>query len=199
MTLFRRAVVAALGSALIGAVPALAQSNRALVVGVFGGGYTHVNNLNTISGQTADFRPGYNIGGTVGVKLTELVSLHGDLTFSRAKARGLSTFAGSNVDRLFYGAHAEIAYQMMSGIKGYAFGGAGVMHVAQAGSPQQFTPFNTAAGMLGLGMFVTVPGSNFDVMLEGKSMVYKFDRAGFNKNLWDVTYAIGLAYRVPLP
>lgn len=198
MSLFRRAVVAALGSALIGAVPALAQSNRALVVGVFGGGYTHVNNLNTVSGQDADFRPGYNVGGTVGVQLNKIVSLHGDLTFARSKARGLSSFAGANVDRLFYGVHAEVAYQMMSGVKGYAFGGGGVMHIAQS-SPQTFTPFNTAAGMLGLGMFLTVPGSNFDVMLEGKSMVYKFDRAGFNKNLWDVTYAIGLAYRVPLP
>lgn len=198
MTLFRRAVVAALGSALIGAVPALAQSNRALVVGVFGGGYTHVNNLNTISGQTADFRPGFNVGGTVGVQLNNIVSLHSDLTFARSEARGLTPFAGAKVDHLFYGVHAEVAYQMAAGIKGYAFGGGGVMHIAQT-SPQQFTPFNKPAGMLGLGMFVTVPGSNFDVMLEGKSMVYKFDRAGFDKNLWDVTYAIGLAYRVPLP
>lgn len=65
MSLIRRVVVAALGTALIGAVPALAQSNRALVIGIFGGGYTHVNNLNGISGQNADFRPGYNVGTAI--------------------------------------------------------------------------------------------------------------------------------------
>lgn len=198
MSLFRRVVVAALGTALIGAVPALAQSNRALVIGIFGGGYTHVNNLNSVSGQNADFRPGYNIGGTVGVQLNKIVSLHGDLTFARSQARGLTPFAGANVDHLFYGAHAEVAYQMMAGLKGYAFGGGGVVHVAQS-SPQVFTPFNKPAGIVGLGMFVSVPGSNFDVMVEGKSLIYKFDRAGFDKTLWDVTYAVGLAYRVPLP
>lgn len=198
MSLFRRVVAAALGTALIGAVPALAQSNRALVIGIFGGGYTHVNNLNSISGQPADFRPGYNIGGTVGVQLNRIVSLHSDLTFARSEARGVTPFAGANVDHLFYGVHAEVAYRMMAGIKGYAFGGGGVIHLAQS-SPQAFTPFNKPAGMLGLGMFVTVPGSNFDVMLEGKSLIYKFDRAGFDRTLWDVTYAVGLAYRVPLP
>ncbi len=123
MSLFRRVVAAALGTALIGAVPALAQSNRALVIGIFGGGYTHVNNLNSISGQNADFRPGYNIGGTVGVKLNNIVSLHSDLTFARSQARGLTPFAGAEVDHLFYGVHAEVAYQMMAGLKGYAFGG----------------------------------------------------------------------------
>jgi hypothetical protein len=102
------------------------------------------------------------------------------------------------VDHLFYGVHAEVAYQMMAGLKGYAFGGGGIVHLSQS-SPQVFTPFNKPAGTLGLGMFVTVPGSNFDVMLEGKSLIYKFDRGGFDKTLWDVTYAVGLAYRVPLP
>lgn len=197
MSLIRRVVVAALGTTLIGAVPALAQSNRALVIGIFGGGYTHVNNLNGISGQNADFRPGYNVGGTVGVKLNNIVSLHSDLTFARSKARGLAPFAGANVDRLFYGVHAEVAYQMMAGLKGYAFGGGGVIHIAQS-SPEVFTPFDKPAGMVGLGMFVTVPGSNIDVMVEGKSLIYKFDRGGFDKTLWDVTYAVGLAYRVPL-
>jgi hypothetical protein len=29
--------------------------------------------------------------------------------------------------------------------------------------------------------------------------VYQFDRAGFNRVLWDASYGIGLAYRVALP
>lgn len=198
MSLSRRVVVAALGTTLIASIPAFAQ-NRALVIGGFGGGYTHINNLNTISGQNADFKPGFNVGGTVGIQLTNLVSLHSDLTFARSQARGLTPFAGSNVDRLFYGVHAELAYQMMSNLKGYAFGGAGVIHIAQGGSPQQFAPFDKPAGMLGLGMFLNIPGTNLDLMVEGKSLIYKFDRVGFDKTLWDVTYAAGLAYRVPLP
>lgn len=195
MSVIRRAVVAALGAAAIAAVPAVAQ--HSLVIGAFGGGYTHINNLNTISGQNADFRPGYNLGGTVGVQLNKRVGIHGDLTFARSQARGLTSFAGANVDRLFYGAHVELSHAFAPAFKGYVFGGGGVIHVAQS-SPQVFTPFNHPAGMVGLGMFLSVPRSNFDIMLEGKSLIYKFDRGGFDRNLWDVTYAIGLTYRVPL-
>lgn len=192
MSFVRRAVVAGLGIALVAAAAATAQQ-RAFVVGAYGGGYAHFANLS----QSADFKPGYNLGGTVGIQLNNLVSLHGDVTFARSRARGLMPFAGADVDRLFYGAHMELAYEMLAGLKGYAFAGGGMVRIDQA-APERFTPFSKPAGMLGLGMFINVPRTELDIMVEGKTLVYKFDRAGFDTNLWDLTYGIGLAYRIPL-
>lgn len=197
MKLVRRAVGAALGATLIVALPAPAQ-NRALVIGAFGGGYTHVNNLNAPGSPNADFRGGYNVGATVGIKLNNLVSLHSDLTFARNRARGISSFAGADVSRLFYGAHVELSHGFTPAFHGYVFAGGGVIRVEQA-SPEQFTPFSKPAGMVGLGAFLSIPGTELDLMLESQSLIYKWDRAGFDKNLWDVTYSVGLAYRVPLP
>jgi hypothetical protein len=196
MSLIRRAVVAALGVALVAAVPALVAQQPALVIGAYGGGYTHLLNL-TASPPHADFRPGYNFGITVGFQLGEVVSLHSDFDFARSRARGASPFAGALVDRMFLGEHLELAANMGAGLKVYAFGGGGVIHVRQS-TPQVFDAFWKPAGTLGVGMFVNVPRSNFDIMLEGKGLVYRFDRAGFNRVLWDATYGIGLAYRLRL-
>jgi len=196
MSLVRRVVVAALGVALVAAVPTLAAQHPALVIGAYAGQYTHLVNLNAAP-PNADFRPGYNMGLTVGFELSPVASLHSDFTFARSRARGAAPFAGALVDRLFVGEHLELAANMGGGMKWYAFAGGGLVHVRQS-VPQVFDAFWKPAGTLGVGMFLNVPRSNFDIMLEGKGMVYRFDRAGFNRNLWDATYGIGLAYRLQL-
>jgi hypothetical protein len=33
---------------------------------------------------------------------------------------------------------------------------------------------------------------------EGKTLVYQWNRVGYDKTLWDVTYSVGLSYRLPL-
>lgn len=197
MSFVRRAVVATLGVALVAAVPALVAQQPALVIGAYAGGYTHLANLNQLP-PNADFRPGYNLGITVGFRLSDVASLHSDFNFLRSRARGASPFAGALVDRMFLGEHLELAADMGAGLKVYAFGGGGVIHVRQS-TPQVFDAFWKPAGTLGVGMFINVPRSNVDIMLEGKGLVYRFDRAGFDRMLWDATYGIGLAYRLRLP
>jgi hypothetical protein len=178
MSLIRRAVAAALGVALVAAVPALAAQSpeRAqLIIGAYGGQYTHFANL-TNRGPNADFRPGYNLGVTVGFQLSPVVSLHTDVTFARSRARGATPFAGALVDRVFFGEHVELAADMGSGVKWYGFAGGGMVRVQ--GADQVYDAFWKPAGMAGVGMFINVPRSNVDFMVEGKVLGYEFDRRG---------------------
>jgi hypothetical protein len=196
MSFVRSVVAAALGVALVAAVPALAAQQPQLIIGAYGGQYTHFSNLNDAT-PTADFRPGYNVGATVGFELSRVVSLHSDFTFARSRARGASPFAGSLVDRLFLGEHLELAADMGSGLKWYAFAGGGMVRVRQ-GEPQVFSAFWKPAAMAGVGMFINVPRTNLDVMIEGKTLGYEFDRGGFDRIMWDATWGLGLAYRIAL-
>jgi hypothetical protein len=198
MSFARGAVAAALGIALVAAVPTLVaqQSQPAqLIIGAYGGQYTHFANLTNTS-PTADFRPGYNLGVTVGFQLSPVVSLHSDVTFARSRARGTSPFAGALVDRVFFGEHLELAADMGSGVKWYGFAGGGMVRVQ--GVNQVFDAFWKPAAMAGVGMFINVPRSNVDFMIEGKLLGYEFDRGGFDRVLWDATYGVGLAYRIAL-
>jgi opacity protein-like surface antigen len=203
MSLIRRAAAAALGTALVAAVPALAAQSpeRAqLVIGAYGGQYTHFANL-TNTTPTADFRPGFNLGATIGFQLSPVVSLHSDFMLARSRARGAASFAGATVDRLFLGGHLELAADMGSGVKWYGFLGGGMVRVTQSSeAPSQdgFNAFWKPAAMGGAGMFINVPRSNLDVMIEGKVLGYEFDRAGFDRILWDATWGLGLAYRIAL-
>lgn len=200
MSFARGAVAAALGVALVAAVPKLAAQQPQLILGAYGGQYTHLANLAN-TGPNADFRPGYNVGVTVGFQLSPVVSLHSDFTLARSTARGATSFAGARVDRLFLGEHVELAADMGSGVKWYVFGGGGMVRVTQSStipSGDGFNAFWKPAAMGGVGMFVNVPRSNLDVMIEGKLMGYEFDRAGFDRVLWDATWGLGLAYRIAL-
>lgn len=200
MSFVRGVVAAVLGVALVAAVPRSAAQAPGLVIGAYGGQYTHFTNLNNTA-PTADFRPGFNLGATVGFQLSPVVSLHSDFMLARSRARGAMSFAGATVDRLFLGEHVEAAVDMGAGVKWYAFAGGGMVRVTQSSeAPSQdgFNAFWKPAGMGGVGMFINVPRSNLDVMIEGKVLGYEFDRAGFDRILWDATWGLGLAYRIAL-
>lgn len=93
--------------ALLGAAPLAGQG--AIVFNINGGGYNHLANLNTSGTPTADFKPGYNFGLSVGREFTKYFALHADFTFAHAQARGTSSFAGADIHRLFYGAAPRTA------------------------------------------------------------------------------------------
>jgi opacity protein-like surface antigen len=180
---------------LVGAAPLAAQ--RAMIFNLNGGGYNHFVNLNTSGTPTADFKPGYNFGASIGVQLNDYVGLHGDFTFAHAQARGTSLFTGGDIHRLFYGAHLELRYPFASGVTPFAFAGAGAVTVREAHNIQ-FPSFTRPAGMMGLGIGLNMPRSDFGLFAEGKTLVYRWDRVGFDKTMWDVTYSVGLSYRLPL-
>lgn len=185
------------GLALL-ASPVVGQE-RAVVFQVLGGGYNHLANLSS-SGPDAHFKTGYALSAAVGVHATKYVAVHGDFTFARAEALGALSFAGDRVDRYFYGAHVELRYPFAGGFSPFVFGGAGAVTIDEQTSgstPHAFDRFTKAAGMFGAGVSYLIPGAPVEILAEGKALTYKWDTAGFSRQQWDVTYAIGLAYRLP--
>lgn len=181
------------------AVPSLAaqQPSRGVVFQALGGGATHLRNLNT-TGGVAHFQPGFNLGGAVGVQANEYFGLHLDFTYTRNQARGASAFSGANVDRYFYGAHVELSYPAGSRVAPFAFAGGGAVTVTQTGPGTALPDFTKPAAMFGAGLRYQLGNAPFEVLLEGKSLVYQWDRGGFSRTLWDVSYSAGFAYRLGL-
>lgn len=187
-------IAATLAVALCAAGPLAAQN---IVLNVNGGGYTHLANLN--SSGTVDFKPGYNLGGSLGLEFNKYIGLHGDFTYARASARGPSPLSGNDFNRYFYGAHLEGRYPFSSGVTPFGFAGAGAVTVEQVGTVTTSVPrFTRFAGMAGLGLGYQPAGSRVEIFAEGKTLLYKWDVAGFDRTQADVTYSLGLAYRIAL-
>lgn len=197
MRVLRRFFAVAL--TLFGAASLAAQENgRAMVFQAFGGGASHLRNLNSV-GTTADFKLGFNLGAAIGVEVNDYMAIHGDFTYTRNEARGASTFAGTNFDRFFYGGHVELSYPTTeSGFNPFLFGGGGAVTVHQAGSSATLSNFTKPAAMFGLGIRYMIPQSPVELLIEGKSLVYKWQAGGFSRTQWDLSYSAGLAYRLGL-
>jgi len=172
----------------------LAAQDRALVVSVYGGGADHLADLR--SSPPAWFMPGYNLGASVGVQLNQYFAVHGDFTFTRNPTRGVSTFAGNDVNRFFYGAHLEGRYPFGNGLAPFLFGGVGAVSVDQLGV-DRFEPFTRPALMYGGGLFYAIPRTYFEAFGELKGLSYRWNTAGFHRTMFDVTYSGGLSYRLP--
>lgn len=182
---------------------ALAQSasaqEKGVTLSVRGGGFNSLTDLDDAG--TADFKKvGYNLGGSVGVDLHRYVGLRGDFTFGRNELREDEVETGSKLNRFFYDAAVQLQYPTASGWRPYLFVGAGAVTLHPVGtSDADETKF---AGMGGLGVSWTIPGSGVGVFVEGKSWLYKLaglggDLAGFDKTQFDVAWSAGLSYRLP--
>lgn len=172
----------------------LAAQDRALIVSVYGGGADHLADLR--SSPPAWFMPGYNLGASVGVQLNQYFAVHGDFTFTRNPTRGVQTFAGTDVNRFFYGAHLEGRYPFANGLAPFLFGGAGAVSVDQLGV-DRFEPFTRPALMYGGGLFYAIPRTHLEAFGEVKGLTYRWNTAGFHRTMFDVTYSGGLSYRLP--
>jgi opacity protein-like surface antigen len=193
MTRFR--TLLALGGLALLARPVLGQ-DRAVVVQVLGGGYSHIANLNQ-SGPDAHFKVGYNMGAAVGVHVTRNLAFHGDFTFASSKGLGDVDFAGDRISRYFYGAHVELRYPFGNGLAPFVFGGGGAVTVDQKGptADDVFGRFTRGAGTFGAGLSYAIPGAPVELLAEGKALTYKWVAAGFDRMQWDLTYSLGFAYR----
>jgi hypothetical protein len=181
---------------LFGAASLAAQENgRAIVFQAFGGGASHLRNLNSV-GTVADFKLGYNLGAAIGVQANEYVAFHGDFTYTRNEARGASSFAGTNFDRFYYGGHLELSYPTRSRFAPFVFGGGGAVTVHQAGAAATLDDFTKPAAMFGAGFRYDFTGAPVELLIEGKSLVYKWQGGGFSRTQWDLSYSAGLAYRL---
>ena len=192
-------VVGALGVlALAVAQPADAQE-RGVGIAVRGGGFNGLASLDE-SGRDDFKQAGYNVGGAVTVDLHEYVALRGDFTFARNELRRDDVGTGLELNRYFYDAAVQAQYPSATGWTPYAFVGVGGVTLDTADEGEEAK--TKVAGNAGLGLGYTLPGSGLGVFVEGKSWLYELSElngglASFDRKQFDVTWSVGLSYRIP--
>jgi hypothetical protein len=184
-----------LAAALLVTAASLGAQQRTVFVRVYGGGADHLADL-TAQGPQASFSPGYAVGASAGVQLSELVALRGDFTFTRNPAWGDSPFAGRDVNRFYYGAQLEARYPIGRRLVPYGFVGVGAVSIDQLGL-DAFRPTTKPALMYGVGAYYEIPRTRLELFGEVKGASYRWDMAGFDRTMLDVMYAGGLSYRLP--
>ena len=177
--------------ALLLAAAPLAGQRREIVVSLYGGGADHLADLQP--SPPAWFMPGYALGGSVGVQLNHNWGIHGDFTYTRNPVDGSGDMAGGDVNRFFYGVHAEYRYPMGKW-NPFLFAGLGAVSIDQL-FPEAFDPTTRPAAMFGGGVYYQIPKSRVEIMGELQGLTYNWNMAGFNRNMLDVTYVVGVAYR----
>ncbi len=196
----RKVVLTLAAIALVAvAVPAQAQSTTSTtsgaVVAVQGGGFSSVANLN--DANTADFKTGFNVGGSLGYDVNKIVGVRGTFTFAQSDTRGTALpaviAAGTKTDRYLYGGEIVLRVPVVGGVSPYVLAGAGA--VTFKPDTATSTTFTKPAGKIGAGLNIAVPNSNVSVFAEGGGWFYKFDHFGFDKTQFDLTWSAGLSYR----
>lgn len=187
-------IAAGVAAMILLATAGLGAQQRTLIVSLYGGGSDHLADLKP--NPEVWFMPGYSAGASVGVQLTHMLAVHGDFTYTRNPTRGAPTFDGKDVNRFFYGVHAEVRYPLDGGVSPFLFVGAGAVSIDQLGL-DGFDPTTRPAVMYGGGLFYRIPRTRFDLVGEIKGLTYRWNMAGFDRNMVDVTFTAGLSYRMP--
>jgi len=190
----------AVAATLALAVPAYAQSSAqtstGAVISVQGGGLTSVTDLN--DAKTADFKTGFNVGGSLGYQFNPIVALRGTYTFGRSESRGTGLPAtlkeGTKTNRQYYGAELQLRAPVAGGISPYLLVGGGAVTIKPDTTPSQDS-FTKPAGKAGVGINFEIPASNVSVFAEGTGWFYSFDKLGFDKTQFDLAWSAGLTYR----
>jgi hypothetical protein len=179
-------------AALVIAAAPLAAQQREVVFSLYGGGADHLADLQ--KGPSSWFMPGYSVGASIGMQVTQAIAVHGDFTFTRNPVEGTGAIAGGDVNRFYYGVHAEWRFPLKP-LSPYLFLGGGAVAIDQLGF-DTFSPTTRPAVMYGAGAFLDVQGTPLSVMAEIKGLTYNWNMAGFDRNMVDVTYTAGLSYRL---
>jgi len=196
----RKAVVALAALVIVSAAgPALAQSASSAgggVVSVQGGGFTAGANLNEAG--TAGFKTGFSAGIAAGYQINSNLAVMGTFTFARSETRGAALpgmiAAGTKTNRYLYGAELQLKAPLGGGVSPYLIAGGGAV-TFQTDDPGMRHTFTKPAGKIGAGLSIGLPGSNVSAFVEGAGWVYQFDRFGFDKTQFDITWSAGLSYR----
>lgn len=178
------------------AVPAYAQSgspSTGATIAVQGGGLTSVADLN--DAKSADFKTGFNVGGSLGYDFNPFLGVRATYTYGRSEARGTALPTafpvGTKTNRQYYG--AELTVSAPGPISPYLLVGGGAVTIKPDTTPSTDS-FTKPAGKAGVGVSFALP-SNVSVFAEGSGWVYKFDEFGFDKTQFDLTWSAGLSYR----
>ena len=175
--------------------PTLAGQERELVLTLYGGGADHLADLQ--EGPPVWFMPGYALGASVGLQRTRSFAIRLDFTYTRNPADrspGSTEFSAADINRFYYGVTAELRRDVGIRVIPFVFGGAGAVTLDQLGL-DQFRPTTRPALMLGGGFAYDIRRSPFAVVGQVEGLVYRWNMAGFDRTMLDVTYTAGLSYR----
>ena len=157
------------------------------VGGAFGG-LSGAANLDPAG--TADWRLGWAAGVDLKRSLDNYVAVRISGAWAQDSLRGASLVGRGKFNKFTYDADLVLRYPTASGsatVIPYVLGGAGAISVHELGSDSTWTKF---AGNFGAGLEYRF--GRVGVRAEGRDVVYKFDRYGFDKTQHDIAWQGGV-------
>lgn len=170
--------------------PALAQraSESRWVVGGDFGGASAAKSL----ASGLDWRTGWSAGANLTYWLRSNFGVRGSAMFAQNNLRGTGgtlTTTPTKFNKFSYVGEAVLRAPgaAMKSIEPYALGGIGAVSVHQKGSDSTFTRF---AGDVGAGVGYRL--GRVGIRAEGRDLIYKFNRFGFDRTQHDIVWDGGL-------
>jgi hypothetical protein len=152
------------------------------------GGFSEAANLNDPG--TADWRLGWMASVDATVWLHQYVGIRATAGWAQDSLRGTASLSGRRkFNKFFYDGDVVLRYPVRAGLGSvipYVLGGAGAvtLHRLDTSTSEDFTKF---AGNFGAG--VEYRYKRIGARVEGRDLVYKFDRFAFDKTqhgiVWD--------------
>lgn len=181
------------------AIPSRAQAQSAnaasgAVITVQGGGLNTLTNLNEAG--SAGFGTGFNAGATFGYNVNKSVGLRGSFVFAQSKSDGLGQpaafVAGTKATRYLYGAEVVLRAPGDGAVAPFLVVGGGMVGFKADGNSMVTKP----GVKVGAGFSVDLAKSQVSFFAEADTWLYKFQQFGFDKQLCDLTWSVGLSYRL---
>lgn len=186
-------VVAALATA-----PLQAQL-PGISVYAFGGGYSAAKNV--LDAPVVDFRTGYTLGFGLAVDASRVFTLRGEFAFANTNGtdpRSVLPNLEGDYNRFLYAADVK-AKLPWDPLVPYVFGGIGGITIDPEltnPSPIDIRYFSRVAGRFGAGFDFWLSDSKLAIFAQGTGWVYTFDAINVDATQLDVTYTMGLSYRL---
>jgi opacity protein-like surface antigen len=183
--------------AVAGAATAHAQ-DRAVVFSARAGGLSALRDLN--SAGTQDFKPGFVLGGSVGVQVMRYLAIQVDVAGVQNRLRTNGAETGVLVNRYFYGAAVRAQYPTTIGVTPYVLAGGGAVTFHEKGTSGQDK--TRGAGRFGLGLEYQFRGTGLQMFAQADGFVYDLKQlngslAGLDRSQVDMVYTGGVSYRLP--
>jgi len=175
---------------------------QAVTLAVHGGGYSAVDDaFNLQTGTTDNFKPGFVLGGSVGLQLHRNVELRASLVGAQSPLRVNGTETGTYLNRYYVGADVKGEYALGSGITPYGLAGGGfvILHEKGTSAGDKTQGF----GHLGLGVAYPLAGRT-SVFVQADGLFYSLSGlsgptlSAYSSAQFDVAWSAGLSYRFPL-
>ncbi len=162
-----------------------------------GGGISPTNHFDPF--RDADFRTGYTAGGGLGLQFNRYVALRGSVLFARSRARDLDFdvpgLNGAMYNRYIYSGDLQFGYPLAGGVTPYLLAGGGVMTFDNRTDPT-VPNFSRGFGKAGVGINFDIPRSPLGIFVQGTGLIYRMNRFGPDRTLFDASWTGGLRIRL---